>query len=127
VNTIHYLNTDLDIACSENPGSLANALKKAGLHKVNSPQLADGRWIVNFETNKQFAEPAASIAAILEVIANLDGDALTQWHGCALRECNKGFEGGGSPQPAEFKLPAELLARMASTGVSLGITIYPQQ
>lgn len=127
MSAIRYLNTDLDIACPEDPKLLTKGLKKAGLHAVNVPQLSDGLWIANFETNKQFKESATCVAAILDAIAKLSGDALLQLQSCTLRECNIGFEGGANPQSVGQKLPVELLERMAKTGISLGITIYTSE
>src|SRR5262249_43943773 len=51
-NNIGYLNTDLDLVCSDDLTELANAFDVGGAFPLHVTQEDDGMWYARFETNK---------------------------------------------------------------------------
>ena len=71
VNTIRYLNTDLDLISAFDLTELANAFEAADVPPVDMTRGEDGLWYATFETNTQYTEPEPNIAAILAVAETL--------------------------------------------------------
>jgi hypothetical protein len=123
---IHYLNTDLDLVGPENLKELTSALNSKDvflLYEVT--QGNDGKWYARFETEHQFHEPNANIAAMLTVIESIDESLQRIWWACDLREFNIGYDCGSEPWAFNQRVSSETINRMAAVGASLQITLYP--
>ena len=123
----HYLNTDLDLVAAQSLKPLANALEKSGVFPLHVDLRDDQQWFSTLETEEQFTQPEPNICALLTAIEELDSQSRIQWAACASREFNIGYDCGDEPRAFNHGLTAPTLARMASLGISLRITLYPAE
>lgn len=121
---IRYLNTDLDLFSAEDLTALAAGLDEAGMgiHHVGE---ADGAWRAHLDMDHYYDAPELTIAAMLDAIESLPGPLRAVWDGCTRREFNIGYDCGNKPGAFEQKLSNALLARVATAGAGIGITLYP--
>ena len=126
-NTICYLNTDLDLVCSDDLTELANAFDAAGSPPLHVTKGDDGKWYASFETDEQHAEPAENISQMLSIIESLTDPLRSLWTRCTVREFNLGYDCGDEPWAFNQSLSADLLGRLAAIGASLRITLYPDR
>jgi hypothetical protein len=105
---------------------LASALEPNGIIPLHLARGNDGLWRATFETAREHAEPATNIAGLLAAIEALPPLAAIDWRACTLREFNVGYDCGSGPWAFNQALSPQLLDRMASAGVGLRITIYPE-
>ena len=124
--SICYLNTDLDLASTDDLNELARPLTTAGLFALHVSQGDDGIWRATFETERQYSEPEQNIAAMLSAAESLADAPRSAWTKCKQREFNIGYDCGSGPWAFNHGLSSELLGRMAALGTSLRITLYPQ-
>ena len=123
---IQYLNTDLDLASSEDLRPLVRALVRGGLWDIHVDR-EKGVWRACLETAKMARTPNGHITAMLKAVASLKPKARALWDGCRKREANLGYESGEHPALGQFNqlIPRQTLKRMAVLGLSMRITIYP--
>lgn len=126
-NTICYLNTDLDLVCSEDLTELANAFDAAGSPPLHVTMGDDEKWYASFETDEQHSEPAENISQMLSIIESLNDPLRSLWTRCTVREFNIGYDCGNEPWAFNQALSADLLERIAVVGASLRITLYPDR
>jgi hypothetical protein len=126
-NTIHYLNTDLDLTSPEDLTGLAAVFESRGIFALHVTHCEDGRWIATFETDEQHTEPETNIAAIINVVESLDEPHRATWFGCTRRELNIGYDCGAEPWEFNQGLSSSLLGRIAAVGGSLRLTLYPDR
>jgi hypothetical protein len=127
VNTICYLNTDLDLTSGDDLTELANAFRVGGAYPLHVTKGDDGAWYATFETNVQYVEPETSIAEMLAVVESLPIELRSLWEACERREFNIGYDCGAEPWAFNQGLSAPLLARMAAARASLRVTLYPDR
>lgn len=121
-----YITTDLDLVSNEDLHPLGEALAQRGLYSLHIEQWDDGTWHARFATEAQFDSPEPNVAAILDAVESLDGEPLRLWNACTQqRELNIGVDCGVRPREFAFALPSSLLARLASLGASVGVTLFP--
>jgi hypothetical protein len=126
-NTIRYLNTDLDLVCSNDLTELANAFDVRGAFPLHVTKEGDGKWYATFETNKPHTEPEPNISQMLAIIESLAEPHRSLWMRCTLREFNIGYDCGAEPWAFNQGLSTDLLGRIAAVGASLRITLYPDR
>jgi hypothetical protein len=124
---IRYINTDLDAVSSADLSRLVAELESKQLSPLSVTYGEDGLWYAIFETDDQYEEPEANIAAMLDVLESLDGDLLEAWHTCSLREFNVGYDCGSEPWAFNNGLSNGLLQRIGRIGASIRITLYPPE
>jgi hypothetical protein len=124
---IRYITTDLDIQASFDFTPLAEALKTLHVRAHINPMCYDMKWQANFNADWQFEEPNTTIAAMLNALDRLDHDSLLAWSKCERREFNIGYDCGNEPWAYNDGLSNETLARLAKSGATLRITIYPER
>lgn len=124
---IGYLNTDLDLISADDLTALAAAFEAGRVPPLHVTRADDGRWYAIFDTDKEFDEPEANIAAMLAVVESLAPPLRSTWSGCSRREFNIGYDCGQEPWAFNQGLSAELLGRMAAAGASLRVTLYPDR
>jgi hypothetical protein len=124
-SSIRYLNTDLDLASTEDLGALAAALEASGVFALHVDRRDDGLWYASFETDEQHREPEANIAAIVTAVESLAEPHRRTWSACARRELNIGYECGTTPWAFTQALSSGLLGRVAALDASLRVTLYP--
>lgn len=124
---ITYLNTDLDLVSDDDPTPLASALESGGVFPLHITRGEDGQWYATFETEEQYSEPEANIAAMLAAVESLDASLRSVWAGCSLREFNIGYDCGLEPWAFNQGLSSETLRRMSAAGASLRVTLYPDR
>jgi len=120
-----YLNTDLDLVADRSLEAIAAALEAKGIYPLHVDQLDDGRWHATLETEEQFTHPEPNIVALLSAIETLDPHFRELWSACTSRELNIGYDCGDGPRAFSHELTAATLARIATFGISLRITLYP--
>jgi len=125
--TIHYLNTDMDLASPEDLTGLAEAFKAKGIFPLHVTQGEDGLWYARFEAGENYDQPETSIAAMLTVVESLNEPLRAIWSRCTRREFNMGYDCGSEPWAFEQGLSNALLGRMAALGASLRLTLYPDR
>lgn len=124
---ISYLNTDLDLIAANDLTELAAVFEANGIRPLHVTRGDDGLWYATFETDKQYAEPAPNIAAILGVVEALSPPLRSIWDGCSRREFDIGYDCGIEPWGFNQALSVELLERMSAAGASLRVTLYPDR
>jgi hypothetical protein len=127
VMLIQYLNTDLELIAGEDLSTLAAHFEANGFFSLRCDRHTDGQWYGNFETDQSYEEPETNIQAMLTVIESLDGSARCVWQGCSMRQFNIGYDCGSDPWAFNNGLATETLRRIAASGASLRITIYPER
>ena len=127
MNSIHFLNADLDLEAGFDLGPLTAALSARGLFTLHCWERSDGKWEATCESSREtLAEDAeTTIRELLESIENLDADSRKAWEGCIRREFNLGYDCGDEPWAINHAVSVESLTRMASLGIAMRITIYP--
>ena len=113
---IRYLNTDLDLVGPNDLTRLAAVLESRGVASLHLDRGADGLWRATFETERQYPEPDANIAEMLDVIEALAGPAADDWRACTLREFNIGYDCGREPFAFNQGLSLPILRRMVDAG-----------
>ena len=122
---ITYLNTDLDLVSAEDLSELAAALETLGVPPLHVGEGGDGRWHGTFETTEHFDDVEPNVAAIVTAIESLPPALRATWNACTLRELNAGYDCGDEPWAFQQGLSNAVLARLAATGASFRITLYP--
>ena len=120
---IHYLNTDLDLVCDVDPAVLVSELKSFGLY-VHVSAGEDGLFYAMCEDTND-TEPEPNIKRILDAIETLSTEARRVWNQCSKREFNVGYDCGDEPWAFNQGLSNEILKRIAASGSSFRMTIYP--
>lgn len=124
---IRYLNTDLDLTSADDLTALAVAFEAQGVPPLHVTRGQDGLWYATFETGEQHEEPEPNITAMMAVVESLAEPRQADWAGCTRREFNIGYDCGGEPWPFDQGLSSRLLGRVAASGASLRITLYPPE
>jgi hypothetical protein len=124
---IAYVNTDLELKSTDDLALLVAAFTAAKLFALHVTLGDDGVWFAVLETETQYDEPGANIAAMLAVIEALPDEARLAWAGCVLREFNIGYDCGTQPRGFTQALSSDLLRRVATLAASVRITIYPDR
>ena len=119
-----YLNTDLDLASTEDLRALAGELASRGLFSLHVEALPDGAWIARFETDERFSEAEPNIAAILSAVEALPQPLKESWTRCSKREISIGYESDSENAPLEQMLSAETLARIVASGLTMSLIVY---
>jgi hypothetical protein len=125
---ISYLNTDLDVTAPCDLSPLVVALAARGVGALHVTQSDDGAWysILSAEPiGIATTEPEPTLLAMLDAIEALKGEAKQIWSECSIREFNIGYDCGDEPWAFNNGLSNATLQRIAATGASLRITIYP--
>lgn len=125
--TIHYLNTDLDLTSAGDLTALGAAFEAHGMLPLHVTRGAEGLWYARFETGERHQEPEPNITAMIAVVESLAEPLRIVWAGCTLREFNVGYDCGAKPWAFEQGLSSQLLGRVAAVGASLRITLYPPE
>jgi hypothetical protein len=110
--------------------ALTDALESRGVHPLNpSSQASDGQWGCSLEISADADpdEPETTIGIMLDAIESLDATAAEQWSRCTLREFNIGYDCGDAPWAFNQGLSNRTLSRIAASGATLRITIYPER
>lgn len=125
-DTIHYLNTDLELTSPDDLTALTAALLAQGMYSLHGPdQIEGGLWYATFELECENEEPESTISAIITIVESLEAPLCEAWNCCTIREFNLGYDCGSKPWAFNQGLSAELLSRMAAVGASLRLTLYP--
>ena len=121
----HYLNTDLDLVATVDLSPLSTALNAHGILTLHLGQNDDGEWCATFETEEVFRNPEANITAFLTAIEALDPSVMKIWSESKVREFDIGYDSGDSQPALHHQLGAQTLARLATLGATIQITLYP--
>lgn len=122
---IEYLNTDLDLVCDVDPAILVSKLEAADL-AVHVSSGEDGLFYVLCEDSNE-TEPEPNLVRLLDAIEALSGPARDLWNRCSKREFNVGYDCGDEPWSFNQGISNEVLRRMANSGSSFRITLYPHK
>ena len=129
MNTICYLNTDLDLVSPDDLVELTSALESRGVFSLSPTLGNDGLMYITFETLASYIEPEANINAMVTAIESslMDGTAPHNeaWWRCTKHEFNIGYDCGDEPWAFQQGLSVGLLSRMSALGISLRWTLYP--
>lgn len=124
---IHYLNTDLDLTSGKDLTQLDVAMRAHRVESLHVTHCDDGLWRAIFETHNCEAEPEQSISQMLTAIESFDAKTRRIWSQCKLREFNIGYACGDDPWEFNQGLSSKLIARIAKSGASVRITLYPDR
>ena len=127
MNSIHFLNADLDLEAGFDLGPLTGALSARGLFTLHCWERSEGIWEATCESSRDTLSENAetTILELLESIENLDAESRKAWLGCSRREFNLGYDCGDEPWAFNNAVSVESLARMAALGIAMRMTIYP--
>jgi hypothetical protein len=120
-----YRNADLELVSVRSLADLAATLTTNGFFPLHVAQVGDGRWLAAFETEESFDDPESNIVAMLAAIEALDPQSRELWADCVSREFDLGYECDDEPRAFNQGLTAATLARIATQGISLRLTLYP--
>ncbi len=127
-NTIQYLNTDLDLTSADDLTELAKAFEATGVTALHVTHCEDGSWRAIFETSESnYLQPEQDISTMVSAIESLSEVLRTIWLRCTQREFNIGYDCGDEPWEFNQGLSNQLLGRIAATGATLRITLYPDR
>ena len=124
---ITYVNTDLDLTSAADLTAIVAAFESGGVFALHVTRGGDGAWLATLETEEQYDEPEPNIAAMVAVAEAFTGGIRVAWDVCVRRELNIGYDCGTHPWAFNQALSPELLARIAALGISLRITLYPEE
>lgn len=110
---------------SQDLADLAVALEARGVFPLHVTYDGEGFWRATFETADQHAEPGPNIAVLVAAVESLGEAERAVWSSCSRCEFNIGCECEAEATVLNHSLSPGLLARVASVGASLGITVYP--
>ena len=122
---IQYLNTDLDLVCDVDPSGLAREFEKRDLVARVTPG-DDGAFYILCEDSND-TEPEPNIKRLLDAVDSLSDKSRIIWERCSKREFNIGYDCGDEPWSFNQGLSNEILRRIAESGASFRITLYPQR
>lgn len=122
---IQYLNTDLDLVCDVDPSGLAREFGNRDLVAPVTPG-EDGSFYVLCEDNND-TEPEPNIKRLLDAVDSLSDKSRIIWERCSKREFNVGYDCGEEPWAFNQGLSNEILRRIAESGASFRMTLYPQR
>lgn len=127
--TISYLNTDVELISAEDLSALTADFEARGAFTLYNGRSDDGRWRATFEISSDVSphEPEQTIAALLDLVESLPGALRAVWSRCEMREFNIGYDCGRRPWAFNQGLSNTILTRLARSGASLQITIYPEE
>lgn len=126
-NTIHYLNTDLDLVSQDDLTELGQAFERAGASPLFILQGEGQLWRATLETDRQHQEPESNISQMLDIIESLPDSLHTLWANCTVKEFNLGYDCGVESWAFNQGLSAELLRRLVHAGASVRITLSPHR
>ena len=118
--TTEFINVDLDLTGPADLAPLSTALK--GVHAVHSTDEAP--FFTILEVDDVGLDVGATMHRFLELIESLDSSGRRLWDQCSVRRFNIGIQSGLGPNSTLYSLPAPLLARVASVGAEVIITVY---
>ena len=124
---ISYVNTDLDLKSAEDLAPLVAAFQAANVFALHVTLGAGGVWHAVLETEIQYDEPEANIAAIVGAVERLPDALRSVWARCTVREFNIGYDCGAHPWGFNQALSPELLRRISALDASIRITLYPER
>lgn len=125
---IHFLNVDLDLHAPDGLDAIVAAFDGVAmdLHDGDYPRpLGDDH--ASFEVihiDHETATPESTIAAFCDAIESFPADAKQQWTAASERVFNIGIECGSEPYHQIWRLPAELVKRVAALGGVIELTVY---
>ena len=122
---IQYLNTDLDLVCDVDPSGLAREFENRDFVAPVTPG-EDGSFYVLCEDNND-TEPEPNIKRLLDAVDSLSDKSRIIWERCSKREFNVGYDCGEEPWAFNQGLSNEILRRIAESGASFRMTLYPQR
>ena len=126
VPQIHYLNTDLEITSDADLRPLVAAFEARGVHPLYVGESETG-WRATLETYDERRTPETTIVALLKAIKALPIPMRKLWIGCRKREFDIGYECGDEPWAYNQALSPNVVARVASVGAGIRITLYPHR
>lgn len=72
-------------------------------------------------------EPEPNIKRLLDAVDSLSDESRIIWERCSKREFDVGYDCGDEPWSFNQGLSNEILRRMAKSGASFRMTLYPQR
>lgn len=118
-----YLNVDLVISSKEELTPIVESFDQDVMVLFN------GKWAEHyravFEIAGSHAAANEDIAYFCSLIEGLEGKAEELWQGAFSREFDVGFESGLRGECAFAVLQTAVVKRIAESGASVSITLYP--
>ncbi len=127
-----YLNTDLVIVSPDNLSHLAEVLNEK-CELLHSNKGEDGLWYISVNAygsgivGSDEHDPRRDVSELLKVIDELNEDTKIFLQGAIEFDFNIGWQSGEKRPEGAFSLPNELLRRIADTGATLTVTVYPSE
>ncbi len=124
-----YLNTDINLKARFDLSPLVNELDRLGLYAISGPERRGSIWSVVLEssawrgTNPKIERRTEDI---LNSIEALEGEHLTMWKNCFLKEFDIGFEYDGNVFSSVFRIAPDHALRIAKAELGIVMTIYQE-
>lgn len=118
---IRYLNTDLDLVADFDLAPLTGEFGDLVLQVTRG---GDGLWYATCSGDNE-SEPETNLVRLLDAVDGLSPAARNLWIRCSKREFNVGYDCGSEPWAFNQGLSNDVLGRMAASGASFRITLYP--
>lgn len=119
---VHFLNVDLEL---ESPVDLTPLVQAFGpiylLHKTS-----EHPFVANLEIENACLDCEDTIAALLDLVENLDKRARGLWEDCRARRFDIGLQSGLTPHYKQYRLSATLMKRLTAIGAEV-VTLYGAQ
>ena len=121
---VRYLNTDLEI---ESKGELSKIVEEfAESVLVLHHGEVRGYQHASFEIAGGSVDADGTINSFCLLLESLPNEVREVWDACCSRVFDVGYQSGASPQTFRSEIRASTIQRVANTGASVVITIYPE-
>ena len=121
---VTFINTDLVLKARYDLVPLGMALERRGLLILGEAVNERGVWTASLESNLSKPTPEQSAEELLEAIESLREEERIAWEGCFVRQFDFGYRRGDEAFETTIQVTNSLLARIATVGATLAITIY---
>ena len=127
-----YLNTDLVIVVQDNPSHLLAVLNEK-CELIHCQKGEDSLWHISANAcnsgivGSDEHNPTRDVSELLQVIEELNKETKVFLQEAAEFDFNIGWQSSDKHPEGAFSLPNALLRRIATTGATLTVTIYPSE
>lgn len=121
-----FVNVDLEVSSSQALDYLCTEFQDGGARKMFCGPTSHDRFFASFECDEHLADPNSLISVFLGLIESLDARATAQWKAADAKVFDIGYEADSGQGRLRSDLSPEIIQRVADSGASVRITIYPK-
>jgi len=119
---ISYVATDLEFDSLSDPSLIVAELGK-NIHLNRNDQVGDVYYVTAGLGHPDTSANEA-VAFYCSILEKLSDRAKVSWRQCTRRVLDIAFASGTEPKCETYRLPEDLVRRIANLGMSIAVTIY---